>query len=525
MLVAVLILTSLLAIASFEPARIQISSDRVYGQVTGSITVVPLASPIKSVTAWYLSNTAGPTGGGGTSRDYMYESTGGGGSLSVSGSASSVWFYSNNTYNAGTISAQTWTYNVAITSDTYTTSSWRVCIGYVLTTSLTTFNALTGNSGCTGGTRHSFAVSGGAQNLAASDTAVSGSPASTYYIVLFILTPAQSGTHSATIDAVTSTLGIGGSLSISSRTISSTNCGTSCGSGNNLTGSPPAINVNTEYWFSTIVGQSDTLNHIDNLAIYLFKTFNATKGTFNEQRSYGFRWVRYNWAGAPTCTTTTGCWQELTGVNTWSATLTYLISADSTHSTPVATSGTWTFGAKLSTIAQYTGAGGPAHWNYEVDIQNIPTTSVSRTGQFDVNLFVSFTIPGAMNWGTLNPNLSNQSVAGNPYTSSYSGNAIFAMSVSGLGLNGSDTANIYNQYGDRFPLSNIVLCQTSPIGSCTGTNALKLSQTSHSLYTNLAVTKSSVNENLNWYLTTPNPFAPGTYSFQYTIDYLPSYPT
>jgi len=118
------------------------------------------------------------------------------------------------------------------------------------------------------------------------------------------------------------------SVSVTSRVISATNCGTSCGGGNNLTGSPPAVNVNTEYWFSAAVGDTGGLVDIDNIVIYIYKT-GITKTTFDEQRAYGFRWVRKNWSGRATiaCDVSTGCWHELNGVSSWSETLTYLVSA------------------------------------------------------------------------------------------------------------------------------------------------------------------------------------------------------
>jgi hypothetical protein len=293
-------------------------------------------------------------------------------------------------------------------------------------------------------------------------------------------------------------------VSVTGRVISSTNCGTSCGAGNNITGSPPAINVNTEYWFSTTIGDTGGLTDVDSVVIYIYKT-GVTKTTFDQQRAYGFRWVRQGWSGSPSCSTSGGCWQELTGTGTWSATLTYLISADSSHSTlGAATTGTWTFAAQLNKLAQFTSTN--MDWNYEVDIQNIASTSsASRSGVLDVNLYVSITVPSSVNLGTLSGGATNSS-AGN-YPATYTGNAILVFQIYGPG----DPAN---QYGDTFPLSNIYVGQT---GTPSNNDGRKLAYSSQNLYSSLPVAASQ-NENMYWFTTTPNPFPPGTYSFSYVIN-------
>ena len=295
-------------------------------------------------------------------------------------------------------------------------------------------------------------------------------------------------------------------ISVTSRVISATNCGTSCSSGNNLTGSPPAINVNTEYWFSTVVSDSSGLTDIDNVQIYLYKT-GITKTTFDEQRAYAFRWTRQDWSGMGQipCSDPSGCWHELTGAETWSPSLTYLISPDSSHSTiGSATTGTWTFAAKLSKLAHYTSTN--MDWNYEVVMQNNALASASRVGQLDLNLYVSITTPTSISFGTISAGQMNASAPDNPYVVTYTGNAILLFQVWG---NGDPT----NEYGDTLPLSNIYISQ-NPAPDDTG---VKLTTSAQMFMNNLPVALNQ-NESMYWFVTTPDPFPPGTYAFTYYIN-------
>jgi hypothetical protein len=321
------------------------------------------------------------------------------------------------------------------------------------------------------------------------------------YVANTVVAASQTGT--ATI------LGAASTVSVSSRTISSTNCGTSCGAGNNVSGAPPAVNVDTEYWWSAAVSDSGSLNDIDNVVIYIFKT-GATNTNFDQQRAYGFRWVRKSWSGnaGMACSTSTGCWHELTGNNVWTqGSYTYLVTADSAHTTlsGSVTSGIWTFAAKLSKLAQYTSTN--MDWNYQVTIQNRALSSGSRTGVLDANLYVSITIPSSVNFGTLSAGLNNQTAASNPYVSTYTGNAILLFQVWG----GADPIN---QYNDTFPLSNIYVGQT---GTLSNNDGKKLNYTAQNLYSSLGVAANQ-NENMYWFVTTPNPFPPGTYTFAYVIN-------
>jgi len=310
---------------------------------------------------------------------------------------------------------------------------------------------------------------------------------------------AASQTGTATI------LAPGSTVSVTSRVISVTNCGTSCSSGNNLTGSPPAINVNTEYWFSTVVGDSGGLSDIEYVVIYIYKT-GITKTTFDQQRAHGFRWVRQGWtAGTPACSTSGGCWQELTGADTWIGSgYAYLVSVDSSHTTGNPKTGTWTFAAQLAKLAQYTSTN--MDWNYEVNIRNRSGGSTAlRSGVLDVNLYVSVTVPSAVDFGTVSAGATNSSAPSNPYASTYTGNAILLLQVWG-------TADPSNEFGDSFPLSSIYVGQTANPANNDGK---KLTTSPQNLYSNLPV---ALNQNMYWYITTPDPFPPGTYTFQYVIN-------
>ena len=131
--------------------------------------------------------------------------------------------------------------------------------------------------------------------------------------------------------------------------------------GNNISGSPrPAVTAaNNEEWWSGVFTDSGGSSDFDGLTVYIYKT-GASIGTFNLTKSYGFRWVRkgYNVVTAgDTCPTgigtPPGCFQELTATG-WKNTLTYLVSADSSRPTwsgAGPTSGTWTYGATLSSLA------------------------------------------------------------------------------------------------------------------------------------------------------------------------------
>ena len=315
---------------------------------------------------------------------------------------------------------------------------------------------------------------------------------------------AVSLTGTGTIVIVPST-----SLSITSRTISSTNCGTSCGSANNLPGNPPAVNVNTEYWFSTSITDNGGLPDMDNVAIYLFKASNAAKANFDQQRSYGFRWIRQYWSGESMypCSDAQGCWQELTGNNAWSSTggpYVYLNPGDSSH-TGIGTvkAGVWTFALQFSKVAQYTSSN--MDWNFEVDLRNNAGSTISSSGAFDVNLYVSISMPSSINFGTLTSGQNNVPLPSNPYAITYTGNAQLQLQA------WSPSAYITNEFGYSISVSNLYIGK-NPTPDSTGFDL----STSPQTFTSMPVAFNQ-NQNMYWYVSTPDPFPPGTYTFTYII--------
>ena len=96
-----------------------------------------------------------------------------------------------------------------------------------------------------------------------------------FFSVLSLLGSIENGNYMAnTVQAaqgsVTITAGAA-TLSVTSRVISSSNCGTSCGSGNNITGSPrPAVTAaNNEEWWSGVFTDSGGLSDFDGITVYI----------------------------------------------------------------------------------------------------------------------------------------------------------------------------------------------------------------------------------------------------------------
>jgi hypothetical protein len=350
--------------------------------------------------------------------------------------------------------------------------------------------------------------------MSASPAVLTVSPtSSTYYC--YTVTDSGAGTPAASATSATDLVTVSSIVSVASRTISSINCGTSCGSSNNLTGSPYAqTNVDTEYWWSASLIDSGGLTDLGTVTVYVYKTGGATKGSFDHQRSYEFEWVNNDVVGpgsTGTCNTTGGCWYELNAGGWVASSFTYLLSADSSHTTlGSATSGTWTFAAKLSKLAQYTLSGSSfTDWYFEVDVTNSgATSSALRNGFLDVNLYVSIvTAPSAVNYGTIAAGAANATAQGNPYQVTYTANANVYLQLAGTG-------NPTNEYGNSIPLSNIYVGKSS---SASNNDGIQLTTTLTNLYSSLPVAQNQI-ENTYWFATTPNPFTPGTYSFQYVVN-------
>lgn len=334
----------------------------------------------------------------------------------------------------------------------------------------------------------------------------------------------QGAQGSVTLTAAAST------LSVTSRVISTTNCGTSCGSGNNITGSPrPAVTAaNNEEWWSETVSDSGGLSDIDGVTIYIYKT-PATLGTFNLTKSYGFRWVRKGYnvvtAGAacsPGTGTPAGCFQELSGSG-WVNSFTYFVSADSSRPTwsgAGAASGQWTFAATLSPLALYTDTGATNHWNFEADeTSKSGAGTKTRTGTFDMNMYLSLTLPSAnINNGTaITPGSTNQQIGTSTWT--YTSNAPINVQM----LAGQ---NLTNQYGDQIPITDITIGSVTPAASCTGSSCITLSLSNQNYQSNQPVQVSPTNT-IYWYLSAPAVVVPGGYTTTYTVTIVWSnqYPT
>jgi hypothetical protein len=346
--------------------------------------------------------------------------------------------------------------------------------------------------------------------------ALTGSIQSENFFWYYAAETVQAAQGTVTITAAAS------AVSVTSRVISSTNCGTSCGSGNNITGSPrPAVTAaNNEEWWSGIFVDTGGLSDFDGVIVYVYKS-GATIGAFNTTKSYGFRWVRkgYNVVTAgDTCPTGTGtpagCFQELT-VTGWKNSLTYLVSADSSRPTwsgAGPTSGTWTFGATISSLALYTDSSAPNHWNFEADgtSKSGSHPTGTRTGTLDMNMYLSLTLPIASinNATAITPGATNQQIGTTTWT--YTSNApISVQMVAGQ--------NLTNEYGDQIPIADTTIGSVSPAASCSmGSTCISLSLSNQNYQTNQPVQVSPTNT-MYWYLSPPSVVVPGGYTFTYTM--------
>jgi hypothetical protein len=91
-----------------------------------------------------------------------------------------------------------------------------------------------------------------------------------------------------------------------------------------------------------------------------------------------------------------------------------------------------------------------------------------------------------------------------PVYATYTANAIVNIAV-------YSSANPMNQYGDTFPLSYVYVGKT---GNPANNDGVVLSTSSTVFYSNLPVAANS-NVAMYWFISTPNPFTPGTYTFTY----------
>jgi len=287
-------------------------------------------------------------------------------------------------------------------------------------------------------------------------------------------------------------------------TVSNRTLATSSG-GANMT-SPQTVNPTVEYWYGTGVIDSQYSNDIQSITVDLYRT-GHTPGTFASSFVYSFRWVANGWSGTPSCSTSPGCWQELQTAGWVTTGFNYLVQSDSSVTTisGSALTAKWQFAVKLDQLAVYT-TNGAGLWNFKVTAVSKSNGNPygTRAGTFDVNLFVSITVPGNMDWGTVAAGSINATASGMPVYTTYTANAIVTITIYG----GGDPTS---QYGDSFPLSFIYVGKTS---SHANNDGVALSTSSTVIYGSLPVAANS-NLPMYWFISTPNPFTPGTYTFTY----------
>ena len=275
--------------------------------------------------------------------------------------------------------------------------------------------------------------------------------------------------------------------------------------GANMT-APQAVSPTVEYWFGTGISDTASTSDINSVTVDLYRT-GHTPGTFANSFVYSFRWVANGWSGTPACSTSPGCWQELQSSGWVASSFNYLVSADSSVTTISGSvlNAKWQFAVKLDQLAVYT-TSGAGLWNFKVTGVSKATGNPSNTraGTFDVNLLISITVTGNMNWGAVAAGSVNVTASGMPVYTTYTANAIVNITVYGSG-------NPVNQYGDSFPLSYTYVGKTSNPASNDG---VVLSTSSTVLYSSLPVAANS-NLPTYWFISTPNPFTPGSYTFTY----------
>ena len=275
--------------------------------------------------------------------------------------------------------------------------------------------------------------------------------------------------------------------------------------GANMT-SPQTVSPTVEYWYGIGAYDSQSTNDVQSLTIDVYRTGHAP-GSFAKSFVYSFRWVANGWGGTPSCSTSPGCWQELQNSGWVPTGFNYLIQSDSsiTAISGSALTAKWQFAIKLDQLAAYT-TNGAGLWNFKGTVVSKSTGNPTgtRAGTFDVNLLVSVTVPGNMNWGTVAAGSLNVTAFGMPVYTTYSANAIVTITIYG----GGDPVS---QYGDTFPLSSIYVAKTSNPANNDG---VVMSTSPATLYGSLPVASNS-NLAMYWFISTPSPFTPGTYTFTY----------
>jgi hypothetical protein len=309
------------------------------------------------------------------------------------------------------------------------------------------------------------------------------------------------------------------SVSVTSRTISLTNGGANITDANPQ---PAVTAAGNEVWWSGVVGDTGGLNDIDGVTIYIYKT-GATEATFDQERSYGFRWVRTGYtvvttgATCPTATATgspLGCFQELGGSG-WVNSFTYFASAGSSRPTwsgAGPASGTWSFAATLSDLALYTDKNAASHWNFEVDVQSKSGSNplATRTGQFDMNMYMQIATSSLNIANTVTPGAINSSLGSTTW--SYISNAPLWAQL-------QSAADPQNQYGDTITINTIMVGSVSSAATCSVATCVKMVDNPSWAYWSTAYqVQVSPTLTMYWYISPPNPMVPGTYTFVYTLN-------
>jgi len=348
----------------------------------------------------------------------------------------------------------------------------------------------------------------GTAYYSAGSLSISATPGSSYSFSSWSSSTGSITFGSSTSVSTTATIGGTGTITanfvvvtirVDNRTLSASS------GGGNMT-APQNVNPTVEYWYGAGVYDSQYATDIQSVTIDLYRT-GHTAGSFDKSFVYSFRWVANGWGGTPSCSTSPGCWQELQSSGWVAASFNYLVSSDCSVTTISASIPTakWQFAVKLDQLAVYT-TNGAGLWNFKVTVvgKSSGNPSGARAGTVDVNLLISITVPGNMGWGTVAAGSVNVTASGMPVYTTYTANAIVSITLYGGG-------NPVNQYGDSFPLSYVYVGQTSNPAKNDG---VVVSTSPKVFYSSLPV---AANSNLPMYgfISTPNPFTPGSYTFTY----------
>jgi hypothetical protein len=257
------------------------------------------------------------------------------------------------------------------------------------------------------------------------------------------------------------------------------------GGSSNLTAMDPDV----QYEVRVTVSDNNLVQDATNVTVTLVAS-GGTQFLFDETASYGFQFD--NSSGTPV-------WRELTGSG-WSTSYTYLNATASTAPTGT-TEGTCVFVLHL-----YKTAHRETTWTMNGSARDVGGLSGSKANQFGVNSYVSFTIPSAVSWGTLEPGATNATAGSMPANIQVTSNYEVAIQIRGSG-------DLTNGDGGSIPLANVYVGQTSDPGNNDG---IALGQTYKDMYTSIT-SADGTSYPTYWYISVPAQTQAGTYSFTYYI--------